>query len=335
MRLAERVDRLGLVRALKPFHDRGRKALTVLAYHRVSPVDAGGPLDRDLVSATPESFEWQMRWLRERMTPVSLSQVIAHIDGTAGLPDNAVAVTFDDGFADTWRYAFPALRRHSIPATVFVITGPIENGEPFWFELAAYLMARLPPGSIRLDEIDTPLPTGPSLAERRASLGRLHHALKTVSDDRRASLVARWHADHAALLDRSTSDVGWPMTWQQVREMADAGIGIGSHTATHPNLALLDDGRVMEELSASRRMLEEKLQRPVTTFAYPFGTRSAYDARVVECVKRAGFRLAVSYRSGANWAGAIEPFELRRIGVGLPTSDAQFRVRTALPQWFG
>ncbi len=336
LRLTELVDDLGMAPMLKTLHDRGRDVLTILAYHRVTPLEGDGrPLDTELVSATPDVFDWQMKHLREHMQPVSLRQVIEHIDGVRPLPPDAVAVTFDDGFADVYRYAFPSLRRHGIPATVFVITGNVESGEPFWFEHAAYLMARLAPGTLRMDELDEALPRGAGTAERRLSLRFLHDALKAVTNVRRTQVFRQWASDYPGGFDHAAAEVGWPMTWEQIREMAEAGIEFGSHTVTHPNLVQLSSASLLWELTESRRVLEQKLQRQVESFAYPFGTRHAYDMNVVASVKEAGFRLAASYLPGVNWADALEPLELRRIGVELSTTASQFRVRTALPAWLG
>jgi len=73
--------------------------------------------------------------------------------------------------------------------------------------------------------------------------------------------------------------------------LADAGMTIGSHTRTHPNLVRLDDERLEDELRGSRQDLEDLLGKPVTLFAYPGGS---LDARVVRAVRRAGYEAACS-----------------------------------------
>ncbi|MEJ0038456.1 MAG: polysaccharide deacetylase family protein [Gammaproteobacteria bacterium] len=336
IRLIELVDRLHATPALRALHDRGRDALTILAYHRVTPIAGPGrPLDLDLVSATPESFDWQMAYLREHRHPVSLARALESLRGGEPLPPNAVAVTFDDGFEDVYRHALPILRRYDIPATVFAITGNIESGEPFWFERAAFLMASLAPGSVRIDEIDEALPADGSIAGRVRALGKLHRTLKAVPNERRRQILDGLARGTATPRDSSRLEIGWPLSWEQVRAMADQGIEFGSHTVTHPNLVKLSEQDLLWELTESRRVLQERLQREIISFAYPFGTSQAYDLNVAAAVQRAGFSLATSYLPGANWIGAFDRFALRRIGVGLDTSRPQFRVRLALSDWLG
>ena len=61
------------------------------------------------------------------------------------------------------------------------------------------------------------------------------------------------------------------MSWQALREAAGAGVEIGSHSQTHPQLDLLSASEATREITDSRRMLEDQLQHPVSSFAYPFG----------------------------------------------------------------
>ncbi|MDI1433158.1 polysaccharide deacetylase family protein [Polyangium sorediatum] len=75
----------------------------------------------------------------------------------------------------------------------------------------------------------------------------------------------------------------------ELRTLVDAGMTIGSHTRTHPDLARLDETRLEDELRGSRQDLEDLLGKPVTLFAYPGGSLSA---RVVRAVRRAGYEAA-------------------------------------------
>jgi len=82
------------------------------------------------------------------------------------------------------------------------------------------------------------------------------------------------------------------MSWEQVRQAARSGIGIGCHTATHPYLPRLSAGDLEQELHSSRADIEERIGVPVNTFAYPYGDASP---AVREAAGRA-YKLAVSTR---------------------------------------
>lgn len=84
------------------------------------------------------------------------------------------------------------------------------------------------------------------------------------------------------------------MTWQQGREMSQHGISFQSHTCTHPDLTILDDRRVLNELIDSKKKIEDALSAPVRHFAYPYGR---YDRRIAQLVKQAGYKSAY----GGEW----------------------------------
>jgi peptidoglycan/xylan/chitin deacetylase (PgdA/CDA1 family) len=81
------------------------------------------------------------------------------------------------------------------------------------------------------------------------------------------------------------------MSWEELRKLSARGWEIGSHTCSHPHLTELGRERAAAELRLSRAACEEKLQRPCTSLAYPFGS---YDGAVIEMAAAAGYRAAVT-----------------------------------------
>lgn len=110
------------------------------------------------------------------------------------------------------------------------------------------------------------------------------------------------------------------LTVPELRVLERRGIEIGSHTVTHADLPTLTDAQAFEELSASKRTLEQAVGHPVPWFAYPYG---AYDDRVVALVDRAGYELAVTTTGGACQSSA-QPLELKRLEVVDTTGVAGF-----------
>lgn len=333
-RVVEAAERLGIVRALRRLHDRSQPVLTILAYHRVMPTDAleSYPFDEELISATPAQFEWQMSYLRKYAHPISLNDVIEFIDSGTPLPMAAVAVTFDDGFADTYRYAFPILKRYAIPATIFVCTGYMDSNDPFWFELAAYLTYHLEPHTLEAPGGRT-FPTGDEHYARTSSLRELHGILKDLPNDDRIALISAWTRRFASCITHDAIGHSQPISWTQAKEMAAGGIDFGSHTVTHPNLARLSSEELNRELSQSKQVLEARLQRAINSIAYPIGTPSTYNEHVINATAKQGFKLGVTYISGANPLHALKRFELHRHGIGLRMTPSYFRALTSLPSW--
>lgn len=206
----------------------------ILMYHRISipPPDADNTrLD---LSVTPESFETQLDYLAiEGYHPIRVQDLADHLISGMPLPDKAIVLTFDDGYADNYENAFPALRNHDFPATVFVIAQFAEEN--------------------------------------------------------------RW--GH--------------MSWAQLKEMANAGIEIGSHTLDHPSLRNKPHAYQMNEIVGSKQLISSRLAVPVVSFSYPSGD---YDATTLELVRSAGYTSAVTTIQGAK-QNSEAIYELRRVRI--------------------
>lgn len=97
------------------------KTLPVMMYHHVTP--EGG-----MINATPENFESQLRWLKEKgWRSVRTDDVAAFLEGKA-LPKKSVLITFDDGYLDNWVYAYPLLKKYGFNAVCFLVTSWIHHG---------------------------------------------------------------------------------------------------------------------------------------------------------------------------------------------------------------
>lgn len=100
------------------------------------------------------------------------------------------------------------------------------------------------------------------------------------------------------------------LTWSQLREMADAGHEIGSHSVTHPDFSALDEASVRTELVDSKRTIEDRLGRPVRHFAFPYGAARNFRADHARLVADAGYDGAFSAIRGfvePGMAGQILP----------------------------
>lgn len=94
---------------------------------------------------------------------------------------------------------------------------------------------------------------------------------------------------------RQSLDSGELMTYSDLRYLVKQGWTIGSHSLTHRNLTKLSDKELNEEVSHSKKLLEEKIGIPIHYFAYPNGY---VNNRVIRSVKRAGYIAACSILPG-------------------------------------
>ncbi|MGW1780885.1 polysaccharide deacetylase family protein [Streptomyces sp. NPDC002143] len=110
------------------------------------------------------------------------------------------------------------------------------------------------------------------------------------------------------------------LDWRQVRELADAGVEIGGHSHSHPQLDRLDDARLCAELTRCRDIVADELGALPLSFAYPYGYSSR---RVRTAVREHGFAQALAV--GNSLARRAQgPFALRRVTVRRTTDTAEF-----------
>ncbi len=96
--------------------------MSILCYHAVDP---GW---RSAMSVPPEAFETHCAWLARRRTVLPLDEAVGRLDRSFRLPRGLVALTFDDGYASLFEHAAPALRRHRLPWTVFLVAQTLTPG---------------------------------------------------------------------------------------------------------------------------------------------------------------------------------------------------------------
>jgi peptidoglycan/xylan/chitin deacetylase (PgdA/CDA1 family) len=274
----------------------------ILVYHRVAPdVDA-------FVTGTPlDVFARQIGYVAQRCRLLSLTDLMAAAD-CGQIPARAVAITFDDGYEDTYLHAYPVLRVHGAPATVFLTTGLMDTDGGMWNDRLglAIRAARAP----MLDGVPgcSPLPLT-TVAAREYALARALRALKPYPPAVRDEITERI----GTTLGGGSSVPPRMLRWQQVREMHAHGIDFGAHTVTHPILTTLSAAEVRREITASKAAVEQAINAPVRHFAYPNGMATDFDDLTKQIVKEAGFTSASSMLFGTNTA-TTDRYALRRGG---------------------
>jgi peptidoglycan/xylan/chitin deacetylase (PgdA/CDA1 family) len=290
-----------------------RAKYLVLGYHRVGV--GGVPLFCNLSRSV---FAEQMRYVRRHFRVLSMKQMADELSALRP-KGQAVVVTFDDGYAGTFTEAFPVLQAYQIPATVYLTAGAIEEGEISWYDRIFLGMARANPNlELTLDRPRTFLLH--SQAARIEAATEVVMYLRSIADDERRG----WCDKFAEQLPLQASEVrGSMMSWNQVRAMKQNGISFGAHTMTHPVTSRLTPDAAADEISTSKRLIEQRLGSEVDEFAFPFGKArdcGAVSATALQCM---GFRTALTTIIGINQHGS-DPYRLRRLVIGDDTSLARF-----------
>ena len=295
------------------------RGLAILRYHAICGAEGYDYAD-PYICVTPENFERHVAYLTSAYQVMRLEDATQKLSDRQPLPANAVAITFDDGYADNLNAA-RILAKYGASATFYLTAGCLEGGEPFWPVELRYLVRALPARKHTLREGAVEVAFDLTHPENRhAVIKQLTKVFKShpvpVRDALREQLRAT--AGHALSMPRLM------LNWDEVREMHKLGMTIGSHTMTHPNLPSAGIERAREELVDSRRRLEHEIDAPVTMFSYPNGGAERYlTPDIQRIVREVGYTAAsTSHNSFANESSDI--FALERIEVEERVEDLAF-----------
>ena len=299
-----------------------RPQAVVLVYHRIGE----RRLDPWHLMIDPETFAGQMETLARDWSPISLADLVEGCQKRR-LPERAVAVTFDDGYADNLEVAAPILLEYAIPATLFVATDLIDSGGPLWWdELATLLLepARLPATLTLSSGKGNRWTIPPVGADERRSAANGLPPWEAEPGTRLHAFYEVWLALRAldaptreAALDEIADWADTPrtsgrvlLTWEQLREFAALpDLGLGAHTLGHPHLPSCSPEEARAEIAGGADRLRGRLGVQVDQFAYPFGAWSLSVARLVEDL---GFRAAyTTHGSAISWRSS--PHALPRV----------------------
>jgi peptidoglycan/xylan/chitin deacetylase (PgdA/CDA1 family) len=278
---------------------------SILLYHRVATAD----IDPWNLAVAPDEFERQLAGLRNKEV-FPLRQFI-RLHSQKKLPRNAVAITFDDGYACNALVAAPILESFGYPATFFVVSNAIIHAEEFWWDQLEWIFHA--PGfdyqaAMRLftarslngsDDISNCAPHAGFL-----ELWDLVRRLSTL--ERR-----RYLNDLRGLigLKKQVRATHRPMNAVELRKLAANPLfEIGGHTASHPTLPDLVEAEQEQEITLGARVLEETIDKPVRSFSYPHGCRAP---ATLQIVMSAGFDCAVTAEH-RRVKSTDNPFELPR-----------------------
>ncbi len=297
--------------------DRQAGILRVLTYHRVAEFADRPDLNPRLISATPATFEQQMRYLANHFKVVSLHAVLEALGDGRPLPDHTVLITFDDAYYDFTEYAWPILKRYELPATMFVPTAyPDRQERSFWWDRLYWAF------SSSQDELhSTPigalsLRTG---EERRQNLRILQNHLKTMSHSKAMTTVDEICDELNVEPTNCKSILGW----EELRRLVSEGVTLGAHTRTHPLLTQmpLDDARL--EITGSYQDLEAEIGEVLPVFCYPDGD---YNEAVIGILRQENCALAFTTVPGQNDLNVADPFRLQRTNISKRITLPWFRL---------
>jgi peptidoglycan/xylan/chitin deacetylase (PgdA/CDA1 family) len=305
----------------------GRSVL-VLMFHRVLPADSPvlqNHLSLRSIIITAENFARLLNFLQKLFRFAAMPEVM---QSGRQARENYCVVTFDDGYHDFLKYAWPILQQNNLPVTMFLPTALIGTSHRFWWDQLYHACMKME-HAVTTAGFGAPAQLAQELAAEM--LGEIASILQRIAETpaagrppliyRLVAFIQDWPETRIGALlqnlgvavenERQHEKENALMSWEEIRSLRQAGVDFGSHTRHHYNLAAIATTKMREEVTVSRRELEAKLQEEVDSISFPGGHHSE---EVLAAVAAAGYSHAYSTRGGLNRPGE-ETYRLRRVNI--------------------
>jgi peptidoglycan/xylan/chitin deacetylase (PgdA/CDA1 family) len=253
-----------------------------------------------------------MSYISRHFRVLSLGEIIRRVKAGSVIEPFTIAITFDDGYRDNWLYAAPILKKHGLPATLFVASGFLGTDRLMWNDQVALAVKHTKKSNYHFNvdgkKLDVEFST---IRERLQFVNDVIDKMKRLSDAEKAEQVKRLVGD---LGDDPMRHDGRMLSWDELREMTRSGWEIGSHTVNHKILTRVSIAEAQHEIAISKEMLESKLEKPIDLFAYPNGKAQDFNVEVQNVLRTSGYSAAATTFDGFN-DSSTDLFEIRRHSV--------------------
>ncbi|MGQ0505142.1 MAG: polysaccharide deacetylase family protein [Myxococcaceae bacterium] len=305
----------GLRKAMKEFsrHQAGGRRILIVSYHRVVD-DFTGELQRSIpgLLISKETFRKHLESANHAGYEfASMTDALAVMSGRKVAKKDLCVVTFDDGYRDVYRHAFPILKEMGVPGMMYLPAYYVGTKRRFNHDRLFHLIGLVRSRGFRPIYDAMLAPAAALLAPILSNTLTLSAALDDFIGEHRTGVLEEVIEALEKQLGGGSEllpEQGDVMDWDEVRTMAKSGIEFGAHTLDHSVLTLEDRTSVDRQLGESKRIIEESLGSPVRDFAYCNGW---YSDQVVEALVANGFRSAVTTEDYPNRIGG-DPFTLKR-----------------------
>jgi peptidoglycan/xylan/chitin deacetylase (PgdA/CDA1 family) len=290
----------------------------VLMYHRVVKENETEGLQPGIF-VTADTFDRQVGFITGHFKLIAMSDFIGSLPNDNSYCGKDIILTFDDGWRDNYLNAFPIIKKHNIPVTIYLTSDFIGTSYLFWFQEISSILSRDKSQNKKLAETITTVLNKYFLSEAAKIL--LNENIESLLDDPDRFIEMMKILDSAVIFE-ITSEMkkisgGQPiqnnderqlLNWGEISKMNRAGADFGSHGLTHRLLDSLDTDEVDKELVESKKAIESKLGKPVGSLTYPNGN---YNDKIEKQVEKAGY--ACAFIVGKN--ARKDKYAIGRVGV--------------------
>lgn len=256
----------------------------VYTLHRVQPKETNRLSYFDNLSVTPEYLYNFVIYKQKKYDFIKLSELPERLSKRNKKGEKPFALlTFDDGYADNYNYAYPILKQTKTPFAIFLTCNFIDNRQPFNFP---FLLERIIYNNDLL-VVNGEKYVCSDMEQKNEIYKLLEKEMLTWAYEDVETKFKTFFCDY---LNENVYEDNM-LTWQQVNEMKNSRLcEFGAHTMTHCRLSNMSENELLYELGESKRLIEKQIGIFVDCISYPFGTQKDYNDLVLDIGEQLGYR---------------------------------------------
>ena len=320
------------------------KKITIVMYHYT----------RDLVhSRYPnikgvdiELFRQQIAFFKECFSVITMEQVLDCVEGKYVLPDNALLLTFDDGYIDNYAFAFPILEENRMQGSFFIPGKTFSEHKLLDVNKIHYTLAAASIDVLYQDLVDKmdfyrgrefDFPSSKELIEQYAKPNRYDNGetifvkrmLQTVLPERlRNQLSSELFRQYVGVSEEQLAYELY-MSEEQIRLMKRHGMFIGIHGYDHYWLGNLPIEQMQTDIAKALEVMDEFIDRRRWVMNYPYGN---YNDEVLKYIAKEGASLGLTTQVAVADLDTCPPLELSRLDCNdFPPKSENYRSIMAAP----
>jgi peptidoglycan/xylan/chitin deacetylase (PgdA/CDA1 family) len=266
---------------------------TIFMLHRVYPFEKDKLFPNENMKVSPEFLENFIVNLKnngyEFITLDRLSEILERNEKKK----KQIIFTMDDGYLDNYTHAYPIFKKYNIPFTIYITTSFPENTAILWWYALEDIIIKN--NIIELPYCTITCGTSQEKISAFLQIRKLIIGLKreTFFEDLK-KLFSKYEVDWCKTVKEKA------MNWEQIIELSKNDlVSIGGHTLNHITLNRISEKKdVIKEIIEPNIIIEEKTNKKVNHFAYPFGSIDEIGKREFEIVKSLNIKTATTTRHG-------------------------------------
>jgi peptidoglycan/xylan/chitin deacetylase (PgdA/CDA1 family) len=263
----------------KVFYKNARGS-RILIYHGICQQD---PTRFNPIFLTAKTFEAHLKLYKKHCNVVSLDD---YYKGNLNDEKFNICLTFDDGFANNYKYVLPLLEKYQMPATFF-ITGITNEGYDILWNDFLGIVSKYGPQNITYKNQQY-YKGKYDLYYAADSHITLKGKLRATGFAEKADMMKTLYPLVLFKREERHKDYWLQMTAGQIKELATSPYAtIGAHGYYHNDLTQISIEDAFNEMAQVKQYLEQLIKKPVTSLAFPYGS---YNQDVVNEAKRAGYK---------------------------------------------